>query len=236
MLDILSLFFGNARDIPGHIGFLLIAVSLVLTNIVWLRVLLVLGFAFLIAYFALSPTPLYTGIAWMGLFILINLYRLKALIEARRIVETASGGALLRDSLAELDDEELLQLIEFGELLDFDDGAILIAAGDHVPAIYLVVAGEAVAEIGGHPVGRLGRGAFVGEVAFLAGSPAGASVRASGPMQVIALDSARLKAAGEADPRIQAGVYRAIGAALAKKLVAANAAKSAPHAAKAAPP
>ncbi len=223
MLDILSLFFGNARDVPGHIGFLLIGVSLFLTSIVWLRVLLLAAFVFLLAYFALAPMPLYTGMAWMGVFILINLYRLKALLEARRIVDKASGGALLRDSLAELDDEELAQLIEFGELLDFDDGAVLIAAGDTVPAIFLVVAGTAVAEIGGAVVGRLGKGAFVGEVAFLAGVPAGASVRAEGPLQVIALDSQMLKAAGEADPRIQAGVYRAIGAALARKLVAANA-------------
>ncbi len=222
MLDILSLFFGNARDIPGHIGFLLVGVSLFLTSIVWLRVLLVVAFAFLLAYFALAPMPLYTGMAWMGVFILINLYRLKALAEARRIVDAASGGALLRDSLAELDDEELAQLIDFGELLDFDDGAVVIAAGESVPAIYLVVTGTAVAEIGGVQVGRLGRGAFVGEVPFLAGVPAGASVRANGPLQVIALDSQMLKAAGEADPRIQAGVYRAIGVALAKKLVVAH--------------
>ena len=222
MLDILSLFFGNARDIPGHIGFLLIAVSLFLTSFVWLRLVLIVAFAFLTVYFALAPTPLYTGMAWMGLFILINLYRLKALHEARRLVDTASGGALLRDSLAELDDEELARLIEFGELLDFDDGAAVIAAGERVPAIYLIVAGKAVAAVDGAVVGRLGKGAFVGEVAFLAGVPAGASVRADGPLRVIALDSAQLKAAGEADPRIQAGVYRAIGAALAKKLVASN--------------
>ena len=227
MLDILSLFFGNARDIPGHIGFLLIGVSLFLTSIVWLRVLLVLAFACLLVYFALAPMPLYTGMAWMGVFILINLYRLKALAEARHIVQTASGGALLRDSLAELDDEELAQLIDFGELLDFDDGALLITAGESVPAIYLVANGTAVAEVGGAAVGRLGKGAFVGEVAFLAGVPAGASVRAKGPLQVIALDSQMLKAAGEADPRIQAAVYHAIGAALAKKLVASKRGNSA---------
>ncbi len=85
MLDIASLFFGNRFDIPGHIGFLLMAVSLFLTNILWLRVFLVLSFAFLILYYALSPVPLYTGIAWSTLFILINLYRLKSLVAARRL-------------------------------------------------------------------------------------------------------------------------------------------------------
>lgn len=226
MLDIISLFFGNTIDIPGHIGFLLMAVSLFLTNILWLRVFLILSFAFLIVYFALSSTPLYTGIAWNTLFILINLYRLKALIAARRLVDQASGGALLRDSLAELDDEELARLVEFGELVDLDPGAVLIGEGDAVAAIYLIAAGEAVVEAGGARVGRLGKGAFVGEVAFLAGSRATATVRAESRLQVIALDAARLKAAGEADPRISSGIYHAMGAALARKLVAANRARA----------
>ncbi|MBZ9937388.1 cyclic nucleotide-binding domain-containing protein [Mesorhizobium sp. BR1-1-16] len=222
MLDILSLFFGNRIDIPGHIGFLLMAVSLFLTNILWLRVFLILSFAFLIVYFALSPMPLYTGIAWMGLFILINLYRLKALLAARRVVDAATGGALLRDSLADLDDEELARLVEFGELVDLDDGAVLIGAGDAVNAIYLVATGKAQVEVGGVVAARLGRGAFVGEVAFLADAPSTATIRAAGPLQVIALDTEQLRLAGESDPRIAAGIYHAMGRALAKKLLATS--------------
>ncbi|SHF53168.1 Cyclic nucleotide-binding domain-containing protein [Kaistia soli DSM 19436] len=222
MLDILSLFFGNRIDIPGHIGFLLMAVSLFLTNILWLRVFLILSFAFLIVYFALTPTPLYTGIAWMSLFIAINLYRLKALLAARRIVDAVPGGALLRDSLADLDDEELSRLVEFGELVDLDDGSVLINTGEAVRAIYLVAAGKAQVELGGRIAARLGRGAFIGEVAFLADAPSTATIRAAGPLQVIALDTEQLRLAGQADPRISAGIYHAMGRALAKKLLAAG--------------
>ena len=227
MLDVLSLFFGNALDLPGHAGFLLMAISLFLTNMVWLRVLLILSFACLILYYALAPVPLYTGIAWNTLFILINLYRLWTLVAARRLVDQVSGGTLLRDSLTELDDEELARILEFGELVDLDPGAPLVAEGDPVGAVYLVVTGEAeVVAANGTRLARLGRGAFIGEVAFLAGARATATVRALTPLQVIALDAGRLKAAGEADARLAAGVDRAIGAGLARMLLASSRART----------
>jgi len=222
VLDVLSLFFGNKIDIPGHIGFLLMAVSFFLTSIFWLRVFLVLAFAFQIVYFALPETPLYTGIAYNALFILINLYRLYMLEQARRLVHAASGGDLLKKGIADLDDEHLAELIEFGEAFDMPPGAVLTSEGEPIEAIYLIAAGHAVAEVGGRRVGQIRAGEFVGEVAFLTGIAATATVRAATPLSVIALDSAKLKAAGEEDPKIAAAIYRGVGIALARKLTAAN--------------
>lgn len=222
MLDVLSLFFGNRIDIPGHIGFLLLAVSLFLTNILWLRIFLILGFAFQIVYFALAETPLYTGIAYNCLFILINLFRLYSLERARRLVNAASGGNVLRQGIVDLDDEHLAELVEFGEMLDLDPGAVLTEQGQPVDAFYLISEGQAVAEVNGRRVGQLQPGEFVGEVAFLTQVPATATVRAATSLSVIALDSARLRAAGREDPAIAAAIYRVIGLALARKLNAAN--------------
>lgn len=222
MLDILSVFFGNRIDIPGHIGFLLMAVSFFLTSILWLRIFLVLAFAFLIVYFALPETPLYTGIAYSVLFILINLYRLYSLERARRIVHATSGGDALRRGFGGLDDEHVAELTELGELYDLDPGSVLTQEGGAVDAVYLISEGQAVVEVGGRRVGQLRAGEFVGEVAFLAEIPATATVRAATPLTVIALDSARLRAAGKEDPAIAAAIYRVIGMALARKLNAAN--------------
>jgi CRP-like cAMP-binding protein len=222
VLDILSVFFGNRIDIPGHIGFLLLAVSLFLTNIFWLRVFLILGFAFQIVYFSLAATPLYTGIAYNVLFILINLFRLYSLEKARRIVNAASGGDLLRKGISDLDDEHLAQLVEFGEAFELEPGAVLTSEGEPVEAFYLLSAGQAVVEVGGRRVGQVRAGEFVGEVSFLTGTVASATVRAAAPLSVIALDSERLKAAGREDPAIAAAIYHVIGNALARKLTAAN--------------
>ncbi|MCX5514146.1 hypothetical protein C3941_21140 [Kaistia algarum] len=222
MLDILSLFFGNRIDLPGHIGFLLLAVSLFLTNIFWLRVFLILGFAFEIVYFSLAETPLYTGIAYNFLFILINLYRLHALDKARRMVNAASGGDLLRKGISDLDDEHLARLVEFGEAFDLEPGAVLTIQGEPVEAFYLLTEGQAVVDVSGKRVGQLRAGEFVGEISFLANAPATATVRAATELSVIALDSAKLKAAGREDPAIAAAIYHVIGNALARKLIATN--------------
>ncbi|MBN8998355.1 MAG: cyclic nucleotide-binding domain-containing protein, partial [Rhizobiales bacterium] len=222
MLDILSLFFGNRMDIPGHIGFLLMAVSLFLTNIFWLRVFLVLAFAFQIVYFALADTPLYTGIAYNCLFILINLFRLYSLERARRLVNAASGGDMLRKGLAGLDDEHIAELMDFGEVFELDPGAVLTEEGRPVDSFYLISDGQAVVELNGRRVGQVGAGEFVGEVAFLLDVPASATVRAATPLSVIALDSARLRGASREDPAIAGAIYRVVGVALARKLVAAN--------------
>lgn len=228
MLDVLSLFFGNRVDIPAHIGFLLMAVSLFLTNIFWLRVFLILSFLFQIVYFSLSDTPLYTGIAYNVVFILINLYRLVSLQKARRLVDAATGGPLLRAELTGLDDEHIATLIEFGEAFELPKGAPLTVEGEAVDAVYLIQAGRAVVEAGGAKVGSLGPGEFVGEVSFLTGIAATATVRAETDLSVIALDSARLKAAGEADPVLSAAIHAVIGRELARKLAASNRRKARP--------
>ena len=68
-------------DAPGHLSYILIAISYWLTSFFWLRVTAVIGLSLEILYFQLSGGALQAGIGWDIVFILINLYQIYRLVE-----------------------------------------------------------------------------------------------------------------------------------------------------------
>jgi hypothetical protein len=81
MDDLATIF--SLNNLPGHLSYVLIAVSYWMTNIFWLRVAAVVGLALEILYFLLSGGDLRAGIGWDLVFIGINLYQLYRLVKDR---------------------------------------------------------------------------------------------------------------------------------------------------------
>jgi CRP-like cAMP-binding protein len=221
VFDVLETF-GGWYDLPANISYILFAISFFLTSIFWLRIFIIVSLAFEIVYFAMSSSYLYTGILWDLVFIAINLFRLASILRARRILRIASGGHLLRQTIGGLDDEHLVELMKLGEAFDLEPGALLTEFGKPVDSFYLISGGHAVVEVNGVRVGRIHPGEFVGEVSFLTGIVATATVRASDELSVIAINSARLSKACAEDSQLSAAIHQVIGNALARKLVASN--------------
>ena len=73
----------SLSNLPGHISYLLIAISYWLTDIFWLRVVAVVGLSLEILYFWHSGGDLRTGMGWDLIFIAINLYQLYRLVKDR---------------------------------------------------------------------------------------------------------------------------------------------------------
>jgi hypothetical protein len=124
-MDDLSTLF-SLNNWPGHLSYILIAISYWLTDIFWLRVVAVVGLSFEILYFLLSGGDLRTGIGWDLVFILINLYQLYRLARDRlslRLPEKER--ALLRKALVGLDDAQIARLLGAGELCDLEPGTRL---------------------------------------------------------------------------------------------------------------
>jgi hypothetical protein len=68
--------FARFNDLLGHTSYAIFALSFLLKNITWLRILMIVGLGFEIAYFFATSGDMYTGIGWNLAFISINLYRL----------------------------------------------------------------------------------------------------------------------------------------------------------------
>ena len=111
---------------PGHLSYILIAVSYWLTDIFWLRVVAVVGLSLEIVYFLMSGGDLRTGIGWDLVFILINLYQINRLVQERLSLRLPEEHrALLRQALTGLDDAKIARLLGAGALCDFAAGTRL---------------------------------------------------------------------------------------------------------------
>ncbi|MBB5752489.1 Crp/Fnr family transcriptional regulator [Prosthecomicrobium pneumaticum] len=221
MLDILATF-GGWYDLPAHLSYLILAISFFVTNIYWLRILVIVSFLFEIVYFSMLTSYLWSGIAWDLVFVAINLYRLADLLRARRMVNLASGGHLLRTALPNMKDEGLAQLVALGEEWTLGEGEALTRQGEPAEAFFLIMEGRTRVEVDGVRVGAIGRGEFVGEISFLTGISATATVVADGPVRLIALNRDRLAQACRDNAEVSAVIHEVIGEALARKLVSAN--------------
>lgn len=207
------------NDAFGHLSYVLIATSYYLTRMFWLRVLAVLGLACEIVYFHFSGGDLSTGIAWNVVFIAINAYQLWRLVAQAREARHASELASLRQSLlAGLDASQIGCLLRTGSWRDVPPGARLTQEGVPVAELYLLASGRATVEVAHATVARLQAGSFVGEIAFLSGDPASATVSIEEPARVFVFDPARLRGLIRHDEGIAAAMLRALGQDLARKL------------------
>ena len=211
-------------DAAGHISYLIIAVSYWLTNIYWLRVTAVIGLCFEIAYFVLvSGGALYTGIGWDAIFIAINLVHLARLTRERMRLRLASDDRdLLRTLFDGLDDAQIGMLLNSASWHKAEVGEQLTVEGAPVPALMLIAAGQVSVDVGDQTIARMGPGSFIGEMAFLTGGAASATVTATHETRVMKLEQTRLKTLLVIDSQIASVLHRLLGADLTQKLRSLN--------------
>jgi len=206
-------------DAAGHVSYVLIALSYWMTNIYWLRVTAVIGLCFEVAYFVLVSSALYTGIGWDCVFIAINLFHLIRLTRERLRVRLAvSDRDLLRTMFEGLDDAQIGMLLNSAVWHKATEGESLTVEGEPVPALMLIAAGQVSVTVGDTVIAQMGPGSFIGEMAFLTGGNASATVTATHPTRVMRIEQSRLKTLLVVDNQIAAVLHRLLGADLAQKL------------------
>jgi CRP-like cAMP-binding protein/Zn-dependent protease len=87
-----------------------------------------------------------------------------------------------------LDSEQLTVILEHGRWIKAGPGEALITQGEPGDLFYVVASGQAEVIRDGTSVGSVGKGRYVGEVALLRNVPRTATVTASTPMRLFALD------------------------------------------------
>ena len=121
MNDLGTLF--SLNNWPGHLSYVLIAISYWLTNIFWLRLVAVVGLSLEILYFWLSGGDLRAGIGWDLIFICINLYQIYRLVNDRLSLRLPEPDReLLRSVLTGLDDAQIARLLIASELCEIARG------------------------------------------------------------------------------------------------------------------
>lgn len=208
---------------PGHLSYILIALSYWLTEIFWLRVVAVVGLSLEIVYFVMSGGDLRTGIGWDVVFIAINLHQLYRLMRDRLSLRLPEKDReLLRKALTGLDDAKIARLLGAGALCDLPSGTTLAEENQALDKLYFLCAGRVAVTIAGRAVSQLEEGNFVGEVAFLTERPATATVVAETPVRALAFDRDTLKRFFKNETEVAGLIYQLIGRELAHKIKVSN--------------
>jgi Cyclic nucleotide-binding domain len=211
-MDLVS--FGNTF---GHLSYLILALSYWLTNIYWLRVVAVIGSALEIIYFTYTGGDLAVGIGWTVVFIAINLFHLAILTKERLSLRLPDADApLLRESLSGLSD------FRAADWKDYVSGDVLTRQDAPVDALYFLCRGRANVEVSGKFVTYLEKGTFIGEIAYLTGNPATATVTIDEPSRVLAFSKMKMARVVASDEQISGIMYQLLGRDLAMKMRRTN--------------
>jgi CRP-like cAMP-binding protein len=221
MDDLAAMF--SLNNWPGHLSYVLIAVSYWLTNMFWLRAVAVVGLSLEILYFWLSGGDLRAGIGWDLVFISINLYQIYRLVKDRLSLRLPEPDReVLRGALTGLDDAQIARLLVAGEFCDVAAGTMLAEENKSLDKLYFICAGQLKVTIGGREVSLLGRGNFVGEVAFLTNRPATATVVAHGTVRALTFERGKLSRLFQNEAQVAGLIYQLLGRELAHKIKVSN--------------
>lgn len=208
---------------PGHLSYVLIAISYWLTDMFRLRAVAVVGLSLEILYFWLSGGDLRTGIGWDLIFISINLYQIYRLVKDRLSLRLPEPDReLLRSVLTGLDDSKIARLLVAGDFCDIADGTTLAEEDQALEKIFFICSGRVRIMIAGRQVSHLERGNFVGEVAFLTERPATATVIAEGDVRALAFEKSKLSQFFHNEAEVAGLIYQLLGRELAHKIKVSN--------------
>ena len=216
-------YINSGNELFGHVAYAFLALSYILTNIFWLRVTAVVSMFLEIVYFSYSGGDLATGIGWTVLFILINAYQLFWLLRDRMSLRLPEAeGPMLREALSELDDAQISRLLKAAEWKDCIAGDKLTTQNKPVDELYFLCSGRVNVEVDKSTVAHLEKGSFVGEIAYLTGNTATATVVVDAPSRVLALSRTRLAKVIASDSHINGIIHQLLGRDLAMKMGRAN--------------
>jgi CRP-like cAMP-binding protein len=218
MLEIFSL-----TDLTGTLSYALIALSYMMTRIFWLRLVAVVGLFLQIAYFRLSGGNMNVGIGWDLVFIAINLVLIFLLVRERASLRLPEKEApMLRESFSGLNDAQIARLLKAADWRDVHPGEILTKQDHAVDSLFFLCSGRASVEVNGSFETYLEKGSFIGEIAYLTGNLATATVVIDEPSRVLAFSKMRMAKITSRDSQIAGIIYELLGRDLAQKMRRAN--------------
>ncbi|MFO1123579.1 MAG: cyclic nucleotide-binding domain-containing protein [Hyphomicrobiales bacterium] len=222
--------FSSAGEIYRHAAFAGLVLPFLLTNVAWLRVAATVGGLLLISYIIHSGGDATTATLWGAALVAVNGFRLYELYRSKtETLATLARGEddpMLRLALSGLNDTQISRLMKAAEVRECDKGAVLTKQGKPVNSLFFLYSGKANVEVGGAAVAALDSGAFIGEIAYLTGKPATATVVVDRMSRVLTFSRERLNKVVAEDPHISGIIYELLGRDLASKMGRANSQRS----------
>jgi Cyclic nucleotide-binding domain len=207
------------NSLPGHLSYIILSISYLLTNMLWLRITAIIAMLLEIVYFSFSGGSMAAGIAWDTVFVVINVVMLWLLLRKRFMLDqTNPDHQFLGRLLTGLDPVQIGQILRIGTWRSLAEGEEILHFGEQVTDVALVISGYAEAVTPKDQRRAIGPGTMIGEMSFVTGDTAIASVTAKASLKVLSLPQQHLKALMAKDPQIASVMYRLVGRVIAERM------------------
>ncbi len=221
MQEFLTAFIDPA-NIPGHISYMLLIVSMLMRRMHLLRVFaLAAGTFSAVYYFSLGDM---VSLFWEVIFTLVNLVQLIILLVENRAGRYSSDEQMFIETvLRGLERMHIRKLMKHGEVREYGPGKIVATENEAIDGLYFVVDGQASVLHGDRTIGHVRSGDFIGEMSYLTGRKATASVVADTALRLIRFDRETLREHLLRHPEVRHALESGFNRNLVEKLVKTNA-------------
>ena len=211
-------------DVLGHVTYLLIALSFVVRDMLWLRILSIIASLFSISFNYWAPAePLWLIIFWNGVFIGINGVRIALLVRERLACDFDElETELLETVFRGMERVPFMKLIRIGEWQMLESGTTLATQGEELDSLVLIYSGVARIEVDGRRVSTVDDGDFIGEMSFTTSGPASATVVTDTETRVVRWPRSSLRLLLARNPALALAIQGVLGSDMARKLSERN--------------
>ncbi|NUM35489.1 MAG: cyclic nucleotide-binding domain-containing protein [Candidatus Brocadiae bacterium] len=210
----------NFYNFLAHLGFGLIAISYLLEDILWLRIVAIVANSTIAAYNYLVPKePLWIVIFWSVVFIGINITQIILLMRERRGIKfSEEEKELYHTVFACFSPVEFMKLLRIAEWKKARAGEVLMNAVEKSGKLLLIYNGEAIIEKEGNAIAKAKDGTFIGEIEYTLDRPNCATVKVVTPTKYLEWNTNNLKALLRRNPSMSASMQKALSQDLIQKL------------------
>jgi hypothetical protein len=188
-------------------------------DILWLRVMALVAIFISLVNNWTDPSPNAAAIAWNITFSAINLVQVKILLQERRPVKfSEEAQELYRNVFRTLTPHEFKKLLTAGEWRNAAAGERIVARGEVLDRVMVLVTGAASVRVDGERVAGLEAGHFIGEMSFLTGADPTADVVLDEPARLVAWPKDALKKLLDKHAELRSQLQMIIGTDLVNKL------------------
>lgn len=213
---------GLSIGVLVYIAFLLDLFGFLARDELWWRSLMLGASAFyLVYYYAVTDVPLWDAIATNGFLALVNVAMIAVVIVERTTFSMSAETANLYRAFPMLTPGQFRRLLRAAHFTRHDKPARLTEEGRAPGELWFLVDGRLDLDKGGRAAVLEGP-QFVGEIAYLTGEPASATVSAQRGAQTLRWSHAVLDRLMRRSPNLRAGLVAHFNLDLARKVAASH--------------
>jgi CRP-like cAMP-binding protein len=189
-------------------------------DILWLRILSIVGSLVILPYYYFQVEPLWEPMAWSCVYMTIHGIRAWEIILERRPVEfLPEENKLYQSTFPNLSPQQFKKILALGKWEDLDGGRKVLSEGNPAETLTAILTGEIEARTGDRVLGTYDPGDFVGLGCIMTDAPEFCDATVTRPARVMRWNYPDLKKILDADQDLAFALRKTAGSALATKLI-----------------